>query len=857
MKKNPTRLLKMVFHWLLFLLPAITASSQTTLYFNGTGALNSTSSWGINTDGTGGNTGITDFTGNSFSYIIQNTTSITFNTGTWTVSGTGTKVYMGNPNNSSPAITLTIAPGNTINTAGQLFDVPAPSSGAHKIVYQNTTPISVGTVDANLDLVFDGAAITTTSSRTYGNVSFINGANVDWTGATNGPTFNNLTIDATSTLVGPVGGSNTWIAIKSTGVVTINGTLKAGRTGGLYTANVAFPVVNTTTYGTLLFNSATVTQGINLILGSSSTIDYYRGATGQVGAQTVQPLAYGNLTFSNASLASSKTYGTGDFTVSGTFTVNLLGGSSITAPTTQNITLLPGAKLLISSATAFPAPTGSGKFTLQSDGSGTASIGTCASGSSITGNVTVQQYIPAGFRKYRFLSHPFTTALPLSQLTDNIDITGNTAGTTNAGGQTVGSGFTSTTTNNPSAYYFNTATADGGSPNDGGWKAFLDATTGSWAKAQGIRVLIRGTKGQTGTLDGSNTAPNAVTLDMTGTVNTGDVVVNLVTGGTGSTAGFNMVGNPYPSPVNVGAVLTAASNIGTSFYLRNPQTGSYTTVPVSANYTIPGSTAFFIKANAATSLTFTETNKTTCTSCATLFRNSRVQNSMQIKAMQNGLEYDNLYLNMGKFSSTYDETTDAVKLTNDALNMYVLSSDNKRIASDFRSIENNDIIPLGISLATAYGVQDYDLKVSDFNMDGQTSLKLHDKLNNTYTDLKENTVYHLQVDPSNPSSIGDNRLEIIVAKQALPTTIGNLSSTNEVDIYATTDAIVLTNKTNGNIQNATVAILNMNGQNILSQAVNLSTGARTSIPVKQLSSGIYAVQLTMPEGRTTKKVLKP
>src|SRR5205085_5579548 len=120
---------------------------------------------------------------------------------------------------------------------------------------------------------------------------------------------------------------------------------------------------------------------------------------------------------------------------------------------------------------------------------------------------------------------PFSSAQALSQLTDNIDITGNAAGTSGQAGQTTGNGFSTTTTNNPSAYYFNTATADGGSPNDAGWKAFTDATVTNWAQEQGIRVLIRGTKAQSNTLNGTDATPNAVTLDMTGPINTGAVAV--------------------------------------------------------------------------------------------------------------------------------------------------------------------------------------------------------------------------------------------------------------------------------------------------------------------------------------------
>jgi hypothetical protein len=848
---------------LLFLLVNTKQSAaQTTLYFNGIGNLNDVASWGTNTNGTGGNGGITDFTGASFSYIIQNTTNIVFNSGTWTVSGTGTKVFLGNPTTATPntpsaAITLTISAGNTINTSGQLFDVSLPASGNHKIIYKNTTIISVGTInDANLELVFDGAVIATSTSRTYGNVSLINGASIDWTGATNGPTINNLTIDATSTLTGPVGGSNTWIAIKSTGVVTINGTLKAGRAGGLFTANVAFPVVNAVTNGTLLFNSATVTQGTNLILGSASTIDYYRGTSGQVGIQTVQALNYANLMLTNSApspLASSKLYATGDFTVSGTFTVNLLATATITAPTTQNITLLPGARLIVSSGTAFPVPTGAGKFTLQSSAAGTASIGTLATGASITGNVTVQQFIPAGFRKYRFLSHPFTTAQPLSQISDNIDITGNTAGTSGLGGQTLGSGFTSTTTNNPSAYYFNTATADGNATNDGGWKAFLDATTSSWGVGQGMRVLVRGTKGQSGTLDGTNASPAAVTLDMVGAVNTGNVSVPIVTGGSGSTAGFNMVGNPYPSPVDIGAVLTAAgANVGTTFYLRNPQLGTYITVnPIPASYIIPAYTSFFVKANTGSNLSFTEANKNVCTSCATLFRTSSATNNVQLKVLNNGVEYDNLSLNIdNSYNNNYD-ANDAIKLLNDGFSLYALTADKQKLAASYGNA-NDSILPLGIVLPKAYGIQTYTIKASDYTVDASVKMYLHDKFTNTYTLLQQDATYNLTIDPQDAAQVGENRLEIVLAK-AKPVTVAPTTAASVIVTTSSNQCVV--RYSNTQVANTTIRVVSASGVVVHTINAGMQQQGQATFYTNSLAKGLYVVEVQMGETTVTKKMI--
>jgi hypothetical protein len=733
-------------------------------------------SWGSNNDGTGGS--LTDFAQASTFYIIQNTNAVSL-TGTWTVSGTGAKVFLGNPLSAVPAtptaaITLTLTSGSVLTIPSVSFDIALPASASsaihHKIVYQNATPISIGTInDPYLELVFDGSTISTSSTKTYGDISLINASNVTLGNGTSPVQLRNLTIDATSTLNGPIGGSSAGIQVLAGGVVTINGVFKSGRLGStstnsLYTPGIT-PGTTATANGALLFQDATVTQGVNLILGNASTIEYNRGTTSQTGTQTVAALNYANLVLSNSALASNKAFATaGVINVSGTMTVNLLSGATITTPT-QNINILPGGKFLISSATLFPS---SGKLFLKADATGSASLGTMATGSSITGSVTVEIYIPGGFRKYRFLAHPFSPSQPLSELTDNIDVTGNPAGTTDQAGQTTGTGFSSTPTNNPSAYYFNTASANGGTPNDAGWTAINDNTsTTNWPKGKGIRVLIRGTKGQAGTLDGSNASPNPVTLNMNGNLNTGAVAVNLVTGGTGASAGFNLIGNPYASPVDIGAVLTAAgANIGSGIYLRNPQTGSYITVnPIPASYIIPAYAAFFVQAINPVTLNFAETNKNTCTICPVVFRPTGISQRtfLQLKAFKAGMEYENFDLNIGRsYLNSYDRTNDAVKMMNSELSLYSLSSDNQKLAADYRNPTAGTIIPLGIDLPASYGKQTFTLLVSEFEMNAGLKLELHDKLFNKFIVLEKGAVYELAIDPANRQSVGGSRLEIIV-----------------------------------------------------------------------------------------------
>ena len=86
----------------------ILSPPNTSFYYNGTGTLNATSSWGAAPDGTG--TSPTNFTTAYQSFNIANTTNAVL-AGSWTVSGAGSKIIV-------PALdTLTAVGGATINAS--------------------------------------------------------------------------------------------------------------------------------------------------------------------------------------------------------------------------------------------------------------------------------------------------------------------------------------------------------------------------------------------------------------------------------------------------------------------------------------------------------------------------------------------------------------------------------------------------------------------------------------------------------------------------------------------------------------------------------------------------------------------
>jgi hypothetical protein len=146
-----------------------------------------------------------------------------------------------------------------------------------------------------------------------------------------------------------------------------------------------------------------------------------------------------------------------------------------------------------------------GNLTLVSDAVRTALIDG-SGGGNVTGNVTMQRYLPAGFG-YKYFSSPFTGAT-VSEFGDDMDLASSF------------SLFYRFDENHRAA----------------GWVSYSTGTN-ILNPLAGYAVNF-----------GDVTAPK--TVDVTGEVNNGNLSLTLFNHDSTYTKGFNLVGNPYPSPID-------------------------------------------------------------------------------------------------------------------------------------------------------------------------------------------------------------------------------------------------------------------------------------------------------------------
>ena len=486
---------------------------------------------------------------------------------------------------------------------------------------------------------------------------------------------------------------------------------------------------------------------------------------------------------------------------------------------------------------------------LYSDEDGTARVGVISGTGSITGKIQAQQYIQGNYRRYRMWSHPFNTAISPSQLQPYMDITG-------SGG--LGNGFTTTVTNAPSAFWYDTYRGNSAAGYDPGWKPFTSilptaADTNKIARYQAIRLFMRGDKGEG--LGGLYYTPSPNTVQMTGVINQGRQVVHMKRG-TSANQDFNLLGNPYPSPVDIGTVLYNAQQTGNvtggAFYIFNPTLGAggnYQAINIdsAAPYYLPANAAFQVRTvHDNDTLVFNESDKAPAGS-SYLFRRSEVTTTLNVYDEQNH-PWDVLHIRFNEDATAAEDIKlDAQKVSFGDFSFYSLSDDNKQMAIDVRPFSDTKVIPLGIT--TTY-LQNFIIRFDQAAVPTGKHLFLHDKMTNNYAEVALGNEYKFSI-TKNKQTQG-SRFELTTVGPDV-TVVENLK-VNMLPNPATDKlAIELTGLNNTATD---INVTDMLGTVVLSKHISATQQSKVELSLDRLAAGNYIVTITAGKDKVTRKLVK-
>jgi M6 family metalloprotease-like protein len=461
-----------------------------------------------------------------------------------------------------------------------------------------------------------------------------------------------------------------------------------------------------------------------------------------------------------------------------------------TPATCKNLTINTGATLTIDAGKALTASgttTVNGTFIIESNSSGTGSF---IDNGTVTGNVTVKKYL-AGNRWW-YLGTPLSN------------------GTANA---------------------FGTLSAIASTGN----RLFY------WNETTHLYPVITNTSDAMPSLRGYSFKRNEATnvkASFTGLVNTGIIgSTSNLTYTAGTSQGFNLVCNPYPSAINWGsqAIPTTGliqTNLQPTIWYRTNSTFStynWTTgigSPIDVTGIIPAMQAFWVRTAGSTG--GLQLSNTTRLHSTQSFYKLDTDNIFRIELQRQDTALDEVVVGFFEGATDGTDIYDSEKMFGDQSQIYTLTSDSMMVVINglpSYATGENKIIPMGILIDTD-GV--YELKTNNiFNFDPYIIVYIEDILTGTFQDLRENNTYQFT------TGIVNNYFRFRLHFGDFTTDIDDLI--DNINIYSV-DGEIYINSINDDV----IDIYNILGEKIISKEI---VKGLNKIELNVIT-GIYIIQTT-------------
>jgi len=331
----------------------------------------------------------------------------------------------------------------------------------------------------------------------------------------------------------------------------------------------------------------------------------------------------------------------------------------------------------------------------------------------------------------------------------------------------------------------------------------------------GVMFFFRGNKASASLAtetQTSYTTPVAVALSTTGTLTQGQVVIrnwytpnstNIAYSGSGSGAGtnstvrgFNLVGNPYASSIDWSKFSNSSSaaaiygvNVGPSIWTFDPTTKNYATYNATTNIStgnggkiIASGQGFFVQATTSTptapSLTFQEAAKTstqptagstllmsTHSTLATL-QQSAYNSYLRLKMVTDSVNYSDVVIGFNSTSNTKFNPLEDSRFVwgmGTPESVAAVSADSINASAKWVPLPKSNLSQVVKLYVWAQASGTYTFNRTDFNsIPAIYDVWLMDGYKKDSLDLRNNTTYSFDVNPSDTSTYGNNRFTVVI-----------------------------------------------------------------------------------------------
>lgn len=447
----------------------------------------------------------------------------------------------------------------------------------------------------------------------------------------------------------------------------------------------------------------------------------------------------------------------------------------------SSVKVYPGAKLTLNNGQSLSASEG---ITLQSDATSTGTF-VNKGGTLTTGSATIQQYVTAGRNWY--------VSSPVSDAKSAV--------------------FSAANSSTNKLYVYN-------------------ETNNTWPQITDNTTDLTAVKGYVANM------PASGVVTFTGALNDGNKSIAL-TRTSGTFAGFNLVGNPYPSYLDWQAAATANPGVTTSIWYRTKTTGdayTFDTYNASGNLAttngaktvtklIPPMQAFWVYVTAPTTLSLTNAMRFHEDVSGNRLKAAQVENQNVIRLkVANGIFSDEAIVFENQSASNSLDAFDSPKMPAVAGTMpqiYSIVEGKNMVINGFGSLVNREI-PIGFNSGVAGS---FTLRLNDLaSLDGSSRIVLKDKVLAAEFDMTDGEAYTFNSD----AVTTDSRFSLVLkaATSLQPKSIGSGCT-----VYREGGRLVL-EYSSKIASDARVSVYNALGQLLMSQKV---TGQKTSLDLPATS----------------------
>ncbi|MEO7530301.1 MAG: T9SS type A sorting domain-containing protein, partial [Sediminibacterium sp.] len=209
-----------------------------------------------------------------------------------------------------------------------------------------------------------------------------------------------------------------------------------------------------------------------------------------------------------------------------------------------------------------------------------------------------------------------------------------------------------------------------------------------------------------------------------------------------------------------------------------------------------------------------------------------------------------LIMQMDSARAGFDRN-DAEKFTNPGVNFYSLSREQKMLSIDARPLTTESIIPLGIQTNEAASMS---IRVTRTTLPAYLSLMLHDRYLNKWMMLEKDSIYYFNT-TNDTASAGNKRFEIRGPQKPVDTVLKKAGIILKINPIPAKYKILVQYKAPEK-GNTSIRILSLSGTPLKNIQLGLQKEGQVIVPVGDLVSGLYLLEIKCGNEVSTQKIIK-